>query len=178
MASSSSDSSGVLAGLQAAGYVVSAYAQTQALKAQGDYQKNQSEINARFRRLLAKDALKRGDEAAEEVRKKGEQVVGSQRAAAAAQGIDVNSDTALDLQVETDEAVASDMRKIRNNAWRESWGFETEANNLISQGNMAVLSSRNMASATLLTGGLQAIGATAQSYKAYEEYKAPKTPKV
>lgn len=141
----------------------SAYAQSQALKTQGEYQKQQYDTNARLSEMAATDAIKRGEKEAESHRKKTNQVVGSQRAALAAQGINVDSGSAAAVQKETKQAGKEDIMAIRNNAWKEAWGFRVQANNYSGQGAMAELAGRTSSRNTLLTGGMQAASGLAQS---------------
>lgn len=142
---------------QAGSSLASSYAQAGALREQGAYQAQQLEFNARVGELQAEDALARGDREAGAARKAGKQVRGAQRAALAAQGIEVDSGTAATVQDETTAMAEEDARTIRTNAWREAWGFRAQAAGARGEGRMATLSANNQARSTILTGGMNAL---------------------
>lgn len=145
-------STGAIAALQ----LGSAYSESQAEIQQGKYQKTMLDINSRFADLQAQDAIKRGDKQAQRYNRQVSQMIGQQRAGYASQGVDVSSGTALSVQQDTGDIGAEDVMTIRNNAWREAWGFKAEAINSSSKGRMARIGSRFRSGNTLITGGLQA----------------------
>lgn len=136
---------------QAITTVSSSYSQAQALKTQGDYQRQQAEMNAKIADFQALDAIKRGDKAAGMAERKSRQLQGSQRAALAAQGLNVDSGSGLELQNDSAELGAIDSATIKNNAWLEAWGYRAQSLDLNSQGQFAQMSANNQASSTLLT---------------------------
>lgn len=152
----SSSASNWGAGAAVFGALGGAYTQAGAQQMQGDYQQMQAETNARLSEMQAADALKRGDETASELRKKAKQVQGAQRASFAAQGISLDKGSALQLQEETDKLSELDSMTIRNNAWREAWGYKFNAANGRASGAFAASAGRYSANSTLLAGGLQA----------------------
>src|SRR5688572_4523364 len=113
----------MLSGAQAAGSIASAYSESEALKAQGAHQKRMAGINAELAEMQADDAIKRGDKEAEGVRRNAKKMIGSQRAALAAQGIEIDDGSALEIQDETRAIATEDALQIKNNAWRTAWGF-------------------------------------------------------
>lgn len=145
-----------------------AYLQSKAQKTQGQYQKAMYDQNAKLADLSADDALRRGDKEVISLKKQGKQIIGAQRAALAAQGIEVDSGSALDVQVDTAYQVELDAMKIKNNAWREAWGYKTEALNARTQGTFAALGAKNAATNTLITGGLGAATSVASNALAYK----------
>lgn len=157
---------GAMEGLDALASLGSAFAQSGAIKAQAHYEQTMSEINQRFAARQAEETIRMGDVAASQHKKKVHQLVGSQRAALAAQGIDVGSGDALEIQKETMELGYMDALQIKNNAWRTAWGYKVEASNMASRSKFSGLAARNAANNTLLTGGLQFInkGMKAASY--------------
>lgn len=154
-----------------------AYSQGEIMKGQGaiaeaqaEFQAAQMEVNARFLEIQSKDILDQGDKDSAEYGKKISQFAGSQRAALAAQGIAVDSDTALELQRETAEIGALDASTIKNNAWRQAFGYKQEAISAKLSAKMtraggafakdqAGFSARN----TLVAGGLSAINTGLQN---------------
>jgi len=145
-----------MAGVQAGLTLNQANQESKSQKAQAAYQKTMFDINASQAELQADDAIRRGDKDAQKATLQGRQTIGAQRAALAAQGIEVDSGTALELQADTRVAAAQDAMTIRNNAWREAWGFKAEALNASLQGRMSTIAGNARANATMTTGGIQA----------------------
>lgn len=146
-----------------------AYSSSEGLKAKGEWDRAQGEINAQLSGIAAQDAIKRGEKDAQTLRKQSKQMIGSQRAALAAQGIDVSLGSAADIQADTAELAAQDALTIRNNAWREAWGYRTQGANALSQGRISQAQSRSQAFNTMLAGGLSAAGSGAKSYSQYRD---------
>jgi len=130
-------------------------AEYQSQMALGAYQKSIYDTNARFADLQASDALKRGERSAIDIKRQGRQLIGSQRTALAAQGIELDNGTALDIQSDTADLSTRDAMTARNNAWREAWGFKAEAMNLKSAGNMESIAAKNRARNTLANAGIR-----------------------
>lgn len=144
--------------LTAGASLYGASAQSKALKQQGAYQKQISEQNARQNELFAADTIERGKEASTLVRKRALQLRGTQRASLAGQGVDVNRGTALRLQDEAYTMGELDAITVKNNAWREAWGYKTQAQNVRGEGRFAAMSAKSAARNTMLTGSLSAAG--------------------
>lgn len=145
------------------------YAQSQALEAQGNFQKTMFDFNASMADLQGKDAIERGDKAAGAVRKRAKQVVGSQRAALAAQGVEVNADSAADVQADTKAIATEDALTIQNNAWREAWGYKVSANDMRLQGWMGQHAASGAARNTLYSGSMQTASYGLQGYSSYKK---------
>lgn len=133
-----------------------------AARRQGSYEAELHRRNAEVAEIQAQDALARGDRDAGRHRRAVGGLVGSQRAALAAQGLDIDSGSALDIQAESVAMGELDALTIRNNARREAWGFRVQASNALGQANLAEMAGRNTAQAlrtqslgTLLTTGTQ-----------------------
>lgn len=139
------------------------YEQAKAQQLQGQWQRQQYDFNQRVAGLQADDATRRGDYAANQVEKKVNQTQGAQRSAAAANGVDVTSGSAAQLQDDTRQAGTQDEMTIRNNAWREAWGYKVQATNYGNQGAMSYAAGQRGATNSLLTGGMQALGYGAQA---------------
>ena len=87
------------------------------IRRQGRMESIRHKFNAEMSEISAEDVLRRGEREANSVRRSGRAVRGSQRAAYAAQGVDVDSGSAADIQEETDILSEADSRTVRNNAW-------------------------------------------------------------
>jgi len=159
---------GGIAGLQGVLSINQAVQQSKAIKAQAKYQKQMADQNAKMAETQAQDALARGDRSAQDVKKQGQRVIGAQRVALAAQGINLDSGTALELQQDTAAQAARDAVTVRNNAWREAWGYKVEAINQTAQGAFIQATAKSQSAFTLMTGGAQAIGYGAQGLQGYQ----------
>lgn len=107
-----------------------------------------AETNARSLEDAAKDAERRGAAELQASRRKYANLKGSQRAAMAANGVDLTSDTPLDVLTGTDVIAAEDAQAIQENAIRSAWGLRTEAANARAAGGqqqMAANSARGSA---------------------------------
>lgn len=149
----------------AIGTGVSGYNQARASAAEGAYYKQIYDANANLMNIQAADAIERGEKAATEHKKATKRLIGAQRAAMAAQGIDIDDGSALDVQMDTAGLGAMDALEIKNNAWREAWGYKVQAANYTSQGVYADLTAKNKSRNTILTTGLGI--AKDLSYSAY-----------
>ena len=148
----------IIAGSQALGAgagVVSAIGQASALRAQGNAAERNLREAARLERVRAEEALDIGEQ--EALRQSGRirQVLGAQQAALAAQGIQVDTGSALDLQADAQRFGAADQLTIRFNAIRESFGLQSRAIALETQGRLEGISGRTQARQTILGAGAQ-----------------------
>lgn len=157
--------------LNAVNSATSAYSQSRAMKMQGQYQENQLNFNSKLAELQAEDATIRGNKEADIKRKQTKQVIASQRAALAAQGIEVNEDTALQIQQDTAGLGAEDVQTIKNNAWREAWGYKVQALDYSGQAKYAKNSAKFNSRQTILTGGLSFARDVTSGALAYQKYK-------
>lgn len=126
---------------------------------QGNYEKAILDQNAEYADAQAKDAIQIGQQQEYRQRAGVRSLVGSQRAAGAAQGVDVDSGSMLDVQLEAVGVGELDALTIRNNAAREAWGYKVQAADLRNRGKLAQYAGRTQASTlrnaswgTLLTG--------------------------
>ncbi len=119
----------------------------------------------RFAELQAEETIRQGQKAESQQRQRTRKLIGSQRVALAAQGIDIQSGSAFEIQSETDALGALDAATVRNNAARGALGLRFQAGALRTQQDVERISGRARRRSTLLTGGLQfaqgAIGAAA-----------------
>ena len=122
--------------------------QAQATSASNKYNAQVQEMNAQLADRRAKDAIERG--AAEE-QKKRQQVAalqGQQRAALAANGVDLTFGSPLDTIVDTAVMGELDALTIRSNAYRESYDYQVQGVNARAGATMS-----GMAASAAETGG-------------------------
>jgi len=114
-------------------------------------------VNQRLAEMRARDALKRGEETEHRVRQRTKKVRGSQRAALAAQGIRLDTGSALDVQMEAENIGELDALTVKNNALREAFGFGAEARSIGLQGRLNAQALRNEGTQTLLSSGIRGL---------------------
>ncbi len=142
--------------IQGVGSVAGAYGTAQGQRAQGEYNEKLMELNAKMSDFQAEDAIRRGDKAAQDHLKRTQRMIGSQRASLAAQGITIDTGSAAEVQADTAEIGAQDAMMIKNNAWREAWGFKVQGEDMRSRGRFARLAGDAQATQSLLGGGMKA----------------------
>ncbi len=139
----------------------SAFVQAEAQKAQTQSAIASLQEQQRFAERQAQETIRRGQKTESQQRQRTRKLIGSQRAALAAQGIDIESGSAFEIQSETAALGALDASTIRNNAAREALGLRFRVTGLEAQEGLVGLAGQARRRATLLTGGLQFLrGAT------------------
>lgn len=136
---------------------VSALSSAKDTRQQASYEAAALRTNAGYAKLQAEDAKSRGATTAMSAVVKARMTVGSQRAALAAQGIDISSGSALDVQENTAQLSELDIMNIKNNAAREAWGYSIQASDYMNQAALTEAAGRNASRNTLLTGGLNTL---------------------
>lgn len=111
------------AGFQAVGAYNQAKGQQAALRAEAQTQENNAQLSV----WQAEDSIERGNIEATQVQLRGAQVKGSQRAAMAANGVDLGYGSALEVLTDTDYLTAMDTQQVQTNAAREAWGYRMQA---------------------------------------------------
>ena len=115
-----------------------------------------SRYNAQVADLQAAQALDQGEFTAGQIGSKSRMMVGDQRAAYAAQGIDVNSGSAADVQQATQTVSKRDIDTVRLNAMRAAWGFKTQAQSLRMMADAGIAAGNSQAAGSVLTGAAAA----------------------
>lgn len=124
---------GALTALSAGASLYGGYASGQTAKAQAEAEAQAAEANARIARIQAHDSVERGGQEELRLRRQLAQNQGTQRVMMAAQGVDINSGSALDVQNASIAEGEHDAEVIRFNAARQMWGYINQANNLEAQ---------------------------------------------
>lgn len=94
---------------------------------QGIYSNQNARQNAGLLELYGQNALLRGTENERAYRIKGKEVKGTQKAALVGNGIDLTSQTALDILMQTDRTIEEDALTIRTNAAEEKRQYDLQA---------------------------------------------------
>lgn len=142
--------------------------EAEAQKAQAMFQARQMRLNAAMAEFDARDAIKRGDLGANMARRKGAQIRSAQRAAMAAQGIEVDTGTAQAVVEDTEAAMIEDVVMIKNNAMREAFGLREQSIQMRQQADWTQRAGVAAANNTLLSGGARAISGAASLYNDYQ----------
>lgn len=142
----------IAAGAAIASAATTAYSYDQ----QGKYQKKVGENNALSAEFAAKDALARGMVEEDKARDRARALIGKQKAALSANGIDFSTGVGGNILSDTAAMAEFDTLTVRNNAMKQAYGFKTQSDNLLSEGRAARIGGNNAAVGSLLTGGSQA----------------------
>ncbi len=100
---------------------------------QANYQAKIAGMNVKQENAAARDALDRGKVESQRFQEQASQEQGAQRAALAANGIDVNFGSAALVRGDTLRAAEQDAQTLRENTIRETRGFEISAANFGAQ---------------------------------------------
>jgi len=141
---------------------VSSIQQGQAAKAAGDYKNAVARNNATLAQRRADDARQRGEIAEDEKRKETALMIANQRAVLAANGIVVDTGSALDITTDTAEVGEVDALTLRANFEREALGFEAQGMNFINEGQMAAFEGAQAQQAARMSAIGSVIGGAAQ----------------
>jgi hypothetical protein len=142
--------------------------QGQAQAAASNYNAQVAEMNATLADRKARDALERGQLEEQNKRMEVAQLQGRQKAAMAANGVDLTFGSPLDTIVDTAVLGELDALTVRRNANREAYDYEVQG---VNQRAGATLDRMNAKSAT--TGSYLAAAGTVLggAGKAYSSYK-------
>lgn len=143
--------------------IISGNARARAARDMGAYRASMMEFNSRLSMLQAKDALERGEKTAEQYGGEIRRAAGAQQASAASRGVVATEGSAAEVVAETERMGAEDLITIRNNAWRESWGYEIQAQDLLSQAEMTRRGAQFEAGQASLTGWMNAANSAIQT---------------
>lgn len=97
------------------------------------FQADMNNLNSQLAERQAQNALLQGERQIGQTSMKYGQLKGSQRAAMAANGVDLGTGSAAEVQASTDIAKEIDMNTIAANAARSAWGFRTQSVNYNNQ---------------------------------------------
>lgn len=108
--------------------------------------------NAALKEQAAQESIFAGDTSADWQRVRTGQAVGTQRSVQAANGIDVNSGSAAQLQDDTAMIGELDALTIQNNAAREAYGYRIQADQDRMNAVQTVTNAGNKATGSILGG--------------------------
>lgn len=157
-----------LQGAGAASSAVGAYYGAQSQKIGMNASADLADINARMSESAAQSTLLTGQREEQKSRIATANLKGTQRAALAANGVDLGVGSANNILTTTDVMGEVDANTIQANAVRAAWGYRTQAVNQTNQANM----SRASASAIspLLSGATSLLGSASSVASGWYRY--------
>lgn len=135
------------------------------------YQAQVAANNAAVQRENAKQALASGQYEESASKLATGQLVADQKAAQAANGLDVNVGSPVDVRDTTRSLGAMDAAMIHFNAAREAFGYESEASNLDTQSSMYAKAAKGAKSASKLKIASTLIGGASSLASKWSSYK-------
>jgi hypothetical protein len=155
-----------------AGDIINGINQAAALKSAASY--NQWKASENLKRAGMQTAELQQETAAQLAMRGGaaNRAIAQTRVGAASQGVNVNSGTAMDLQVQQGKIAAVDALTIRNNAALKAWGIDTGALETSGQQNLQALAENTEAQQSLMLGGAQAARDMMESEKAFQAMRS------
>lgn len=129
-----------------------AYSSGQAQSQAAAYQAQVNANNSTIAQQNAQYARQAGEAQAAQKQMETAQATGGIRAAEAANGLDVNSGSALGVQTSQKLVGSNDVATIRNNALRQVYGYQTQATSFKAQSQLDQMQSSNAAAGGVLSG--------------------------
>lgn len=149
----------------------SAIQQGQAQASAARYQAKVADMNAEISQRQAKDALERGAREEQQQRFKTAQIMGRQRAAMGANGVDLGFGSPLDTIADTAVMGELDALNVRKNFANEAYDYEVAAAN----GRANAAMSRSSAKSALTGSYLSAAGTVlGGASKGYSDWARPR----
>ncbi len=123
-------------GIGAIGSAIGTYQQSKSLRSQLRYQAAIAEINQRLSESSAQQAMQQGHQQVAATTMRYGAVKSSQRAAMAANGVDLGVGSAAEVQASTDILKDIDKNTIEANAIRQAFGYRTQGTGFANQALM------------------------------------------
>lgn len=141
--------------------------QGQAAQASANYNAKVADMNAKIAERQARDAVERGQIEEQQQRMKTSQVIGQQKAAMAANGVDLGFGSPLDTLVDTATMGELDALTIRANTYREERDLRQQGLNYTGQASALRAEGKNAAAAGRLNAFGTILGSGAKAYSQY-----------
>lgn len=142
-------------GIMALSFLGSAQSADQQRK-EAEYSKRLARINQKRMEMMATESVKQGEKDAASYGHKVKAMTGSQKAALAAQGIDISFGSAEKVIEDTQTMGSDAINTIRNNAFREALGYKLKGQEEVRMAEMGQSAANQRSNLTLLTGAIQA----------------------
>lgn len=144
---------------------VSAVQQGNAAAASANYNAQVAEMNAKIADENARDALERGKLEEQQKRQEVAAIVGRQKAAMAANGVDLGFGSPLDTLVDTAMLGEIDALTIRSNAAREAYAYNVDGVNGRADAALSRANAKSAKKGGYLSAFGTVLGGGAEAYK-------------
>ena len=125
-----------------------------AVKSQNEFNKNQTEFNNKVLDIKKQDIFEQSEREITDYTNQVNGMLGKQKTSMAAQGIEVDGETAHDIEDQTKGFARDDIESIKSNAWKKSWGIDVEQDTASQQNKFDSMAATNSAKASIATAGL------------------------
>lgn len=143
--------------------------QGKAAQASANYNAKVADMNAKIAERQARDAVERGQQEEQQQRMKTSQVIGQQRAALAANGVDLAFGSPLDVLVDTATMGELDALTIRANTYREERDIRQQGLNSTAQASAFRAEGANARTAGNMNAFGTILGGGAKAYSNYKQ---------
>jgi hypothetical protein len=154
--------------------LAAAHGNAAAMRMEDEFNREMTKVNVELLENQRQDVLASGAAESGKVRAAAQRFKESQKAAFAAQGVDVGSGSAALIQEDTAYLGEIDALETKNNARKAAYGYTVQKREAVMQQNFNSMASRNQQKQTIVTGGMQAIGAVAETFSSVNSYYHPK----
>ena len=141
--------------------------QGKAQAAANNYNAKVSEMNAQISERRARDALERGALEEQQKRRETQALLGKQKAAMAANGVDLTFGSPLDTIVDSAVLGELDALTIRKNSQREEYDYRVQATNQRAQKTLQEGAAQSALSGSYLGAAGTVLGGVGNAYKSY-----------
>lgn len=143
--------------------------QGRAEQASANYNAKVMDMNAKIAERQARDAIERGQMEEQQQRMKTSQIIGQQRAAMAANGVDLGYGSPLDTLVDTATMGELDALTIRANTYREERDIRQQGLNSTAQASALRAGGANAARGGFMGAFGTVLGGGARAYSNYQQ---------
>lgn len=143
--------------LRAGTSIASSFTQGSSILAESAYETSALKMNAELTEKEMQSLLSQGDLEARKYLNSSKELSDEQYVQYAASGVDPNSGSAARVRAGTGIVGAYEEMMIKNNAYRQAFGLQTQKNNYLTQAKFRSLSAKNRANAGYVSGGVNAI---------------------
>ena len=149
--------------------VVSGIQNSNAQKAQADYQAEVARQNARIANQNASNERQEGIEEARLTRMKNLQKVASQQSSLAANNVDISSGTALDIVEDTATMGELDALNTRYNSETRANAYEQQANNYNNQAQLDAITGQNVYKSNVINALAKGFGGLSSDFSSIND---------
>ena len=146
---------------------IGAIQQGNAQAAAADYNAKVADMNAKIAERQSRDAVERGAMEEQQQRMKTAQIIGQQKAAMAANGVDIKFGSPLETLVDTATMGELDALTIRSNTYREERDIRQQGLNYEGQAGMLRSEARSARTGGFLNAFGTLLGGASQAYSNY-----------